>query len=266
MSSNDELMWLIAEEGDPSAMDAFCKRHPELAREMQRRFSMVRDLKGHRPASKPAVPQFQVREVVEPAPPMPRWVWVTGAAAALFAIGYASFLGVSKSLTPAPTKPTPVAQQPIANPPEPEKRILTGNDFPQNIVPPAPKPEPDDLWRKPVTLNVDQTSLIAIFNEITAQTALNIELGPNLADTPVSYRAQAKPALEVLKELGKMVGFTVFEQGKNSVLIIPAVDPNTLPPEEETPLEESTEGPTEPPVKDPSETANGMNGVPIPGE
>lgn len=262
MSSNDELMWLIAEEGDPSAMDAFCKRHPEMAREMQRRFSMVRDLKGHRPASKPEVPQFQVREVAESAPPLPRWVWVTGASAALFAIGYASYLGVSKSLAPTPTKPTPVAEQLQATMPEPEKRILTGNDFPQNIVPPAPKPLPDDLWRKPVTLNVDQTSLIAVFNEITAQTALNIELGPNLADTSVSYRAQAKPALEVLKELGTMVGFTVFEQGKNSVLIIPAVDPNTLPPEEEAPPEE----PSESTGTEPSETQNGMNGVPVPGE
>lgn len=249
--SLDELMWLIADEGDASTVESFGRRHPELRSELLHRVSMVRAMKGTRPA--PATPAFAMREVVEsPAPPNP-WLVRLGFAAGLAGVAFASFW-ITRQVSPPPQVVIQQPAQVTQAAPQEAPPIVQPNPAPEPVIPapqPSPANPPSQLWMRPVTIQSENTTLFAILNELQANLGLIVTIAPGLENSTVAATYTNVPAIEVLRDLGRRLGFTVFEQTDTEVLIIPAVP--TDQPIQQVPLEapQSEEGVSTPSVETP---------------
>jgi hypothetical protein len=69
----DELMWTLAENNDPAAIDDFGIRYPSLREEMLKRMRTIRALKsGSRISRTTQVPTFQNTQTRPP-----NWRWIT---------------------------------------------------------------------------------------------------------------------------------------------------------------------------------------------
>lgn len=243
--SMDELMWLLADEGDHNAVEAFIKRHPEHRAELIRRVNMVREMRGAKRtpgAGKSFTPSESVRDL---AGPDRRLLLGAVATFAVFIIGFAA-MNVRNRQSGIAEAPAAIAtttnQESAAPSPAPE---LDPN---MNVVPrtPAPPPPPP-LYETPVTVESDSIDLLMVFSEITRQTGLRIEMGPGMPNPKISATYFNVRAKAVLEDLGAKVGFTVFEQGPDHILIIPARESirEDAPAEVTDPQPENSTGDTE---------------------
>lgn len=226
----DQLMWAVAEDGDPKAALDFSRRFPEYAAELDKRRAMVRSLKGAKPhgmtvESRPLfAPAKTVKTVSNPA--ALRLAYGFG----LAALGLAVFL-ITSSLSrgPAPIEPAPtavavVSPSPVAPNPVPEATPTpTNTPAPRPQTPPAPYLVPQDFVLQDV-------SLIVALQMIGAQSGLTVEIAPGFPDVSVRKVFQQQTAVEVLRALGAEYGFTAFEQEPGKVLVVPARDPNNQDP------------------------------------
>lgn len=246
MNAHDEFMWMLAEQGDEKSIQAFIKRHPESEIELMHRVKMVRGLVGLRPAeAEMRVPKFAQREVRELAPARTKVSWVV-VAAAISAVGFASFYVTNWTLN---RKPMSSANQTASKAPQsvpletPKPALPEGFDPNQNVVPPPENPRPAiiNLYRLTVSIDMQNATLGEIFSEISRQTGLTIEIGPGLATKSYNVRYQGFSALDLLQDLGRRADFTPFEQSATKVLIIPArpteVEPVPQPNEPDAPSE-----------------------------
>jgi hypothetical protein len=236
-SSIDELMWLIADDGDPGAVEAFIKRHPEHRAELIRRVNMVRNLKGTKPAET-KIPSFEMRSSMPSGlPTNSAPFWKSGSFAVMMACVLVAAFAVTKiATTPLvepkglDTVPIPVATDTKIGGPESGSGYVppTVND---PVAPGTPNPAPIPAPRneKYVAFDSGDYRLYEILNAITAQSGAKLELGPGLPNPNVTLDKIALTPKQMLEYLGGRVGFTVFEQGPNDFLIIPAVDPNATP-------------------------------------
>ncbi len=238
--SVDELMWLIAETSNHAAVEEFIKRHPEHRLEMLKRMNLVNDMRGARPTQSEGAAHFTPRADIRAlANPRPRWELIGG--------GFAIFASaVFVAYTMAPNR-TPKAELPQSSPAVtattvPDPRQDPGYNPDQNVVPPTPiAPSRPPAYTLPVTIEGDSISLVVVLNEISRQTNLNIEMGPGMPNAVVSVNYIGRTAMDVLRDLGQKLGFTVFDQQANSVLLIPAVDTSRAT-REQGPLESDPVG------------------------
>lgn len=228
----DRLMWTLAEENNPGALDEFVRRYPIYREELARRRQAVSGLKTSRPA-KPAsvkpIPRFTPKEHVRPARKLDAAHYVVGTLV-LAALGLASYTFTS-SLTSHPTPPAPapvVRTDPVQVPPTVVQK------FPESAPPvqtPAPQPEtspPKDntpKYLQPQTLTIKAAKLHDALNLIGAQVGLNIVIAPGLPDPTVAVDYHDVTAVEMLADLGRRYHFTPFDQGDGSVVIYPTIDP-----------------------------------------
>lgn len=224
--STDELMWLIAEQGEPAAIEAFAKRYPEHRGELLKRVNMVRELKGSRPRQV-GIPSFEPRTpTAAHAAPTLRIALV---GLPLVAVLLASYWFTSAALrrqdaalavrtdwqprSYSQAQPTPLDTRPPGPP-------WSRSDA-QDVRPEPPPPPSQRL----VTLRSDRTTLLEVLNEISRSTGLRFELAPDVPNQEISVDYSGLPALTVLKDMGLALGFTAFDQGDGTILVIPAVDP-----------------------------------------
>ncbi len=229
--SLDDLMWLIADEGDHTAVDAFIKRHPEHRAELIKRVNMVRDMRGAKPqevsTGAPAKfrPTGEVRRLTSRPAPTLRWA---AAGASMLAIGWASFFAVSQFTKPAREPEVVVTMNAEKAAPNTDTAPTYG-DPNANVVPPSqPPPASKSPGERAFSIESEGIDLITLLNLITQQTQLRIELGPGIENATISARYLSLPAISVLRDLGQKLNFTVFEQEPGHVLLIPAVDPNVI--------------------------------------
>lgn len=234
-------MWLVAEQNDPSAIDAFGRRYPELRGEMVRRLEMVRGLKQARPSRREErVPVFQPKLSPSRRPwAMPRWAAAASACLALVVVGYASFRVVSGLSQPAAPPVTEVSTPEVVHsnafdaPPAAKSGGLDMAREPSRSTT-EPRPESDSLrFQDPiepggpaqveVAVKSTKIGLVDALREIERQSGLVLVIGPGLPDDLISVNLTG-PALGVLKEMGSTYGFSVFDQGDGTINVIPAVD------------------------------------------
>lgn len=233
-------MWLVAEQNDPSAIDAFGRRYPELRGEMVRRLEMVRNLKEARPDRADArVPVFTPTLAVAPRRwLLPRWATAASACLLLVAVGYASFRVVNELSRPAPQ---PVTEAPVpeivhSGAFQPETPKTGGLDIAREPErsPTEARSEPDSLrFHEPlepagpaeveVAIKSTKIGLVEALREVERQSGLVLVIGPGLPDDLISIDLSG-PAMQVLKEMAQTYGFTAFDQGDGTVNVIPAVD------------------------------------------
>lgn len=223
----DGLMWLIAEDGNVQAVEAFEARHPEYRLELAKRVAMLRGLKSGRSGSSSTIPEFHPK----PAPhPSRRPLLAVSLGVLLVGMAFGSYYLTSalirKPPAPAPTptvrvrpatpppvvaKAPPVQAPPIPNPAPVER-------------PPVAAPAPPSKWVAPTNFKIEGAPLSAVFKALSLQTGLAIQVAPGLEDFEVGVEYTQRTPAEILKDMGTRFGFTAFDQGGGNVLIIPATD------------------------------------------
>lgn len=231
----ERLMWMVAESNDPSAIQDFENRFPAFGPELAKRRRMVSDLKHAKSNTSVAdrIPAFTPRETVASAPSRGTWVVASIALAAVAVASYSATSWITKEKRPLP-KPEPVITTPVvvpdttvrvpANPPVQTPPVQT---------PPTQVPQP---WQAPVmadppsnqeslkTLKLSNTSLIAALKMIGEMAGYRVEVAPGLPDQQISVDYDQVTTSEMLKDLGSRYGFTPFDQGDGSIIIVPAID------------------------------------------
>jgi hypothetical protein len=226
----DDLMWTIAERGETKAVEEFEARYPEHKYELARRIAMLRGLKveGSRAHPTKHPPAFRPREVRRTPPP--RRMMLAVGALCLAAVAAASYTVVS-FMQPAP--PRSVERQPKLPPvietQEPPTPAL--KDLPpvvQETPPPDPvttTPPADPPHLRPQDLRVERAPLMSALELIAQQGGIRLTIGPGMPNPDVKLEYTGTSTLQMLQDLGHRYGFTPFDQGDGSVLIIPATDP-----------------------------------------
>lgn len=255
----DELMWLLADQESPEAIDSFIQRYPHLRREMTRRALAVKDLRQSRPQEdRIPVPAFR-KPTSGPLPaPLKSFRLQTaslfvGAAGLVFAAFVAVRIGLAPA-EPASESAAAVLGAPESAPmPAPMSTPMTkttadlaqadraGNAKAEPEAATAPAegttPSPMDA-RSPenpaknldlrtarkVTIRMEQADLEDAVRLVCASAGLEAQIAPGMPQFKINLEYRETPALEILREMGANFGFSVFEQGQGVVLIVPAVD------------------------------------------
>ncbi|MCW5941738.1 MAG: hypothetical protein KIS66_05875 [Fimbriimonadaceae bacterium] len=227
----DGLMWAIAESQDRQGLAEFLAKYPEHRAEMGKRFAMVASLKGSSPLREhvPVVPPFRRREM---GPTLSQRRLVAAVAVAgVFALGYASFEVARVLAKPADVvRVDPVPTEP---PPSPTPNVVY---VPPKNVAPDPHgagPLPGGTAASPDIRSIDlaDVRLLDAVRLIADATGYDVEIAPgfrNVRLLKVAYTGVT--GLAMLRDLGSRVGFTVFEQERRKLLLVPARDPNATEP------------------------------------
>ncbi len=228
--SVDELMWILAESADPSAVDAFERRYPEYRRELLRRLNMLADLKLARPTLK--IDRAPAFHYMPKAAVLPKRLPYLAGAMGLAAIAFA---GVAYQVWHAPQTPTTSIKQsqsqtanrqpvPASRPP------LTVNR--QQSVPEPSAANTVPMGEKPsvvATVRLNGVPLKTAITQIAKAGKIKVEIAPGLENPLIASDYRNLTGLAMLKDMGQTFGFSVLEQGVDSVLIVPAVDPHASP-------------------------------------
>jgi hypothetical protein len=227
----ENMMWMVAESADPQAVADFESRFPHLRYELSKRIDMVRKLKASGKMARPdgSIPQFvPPTRFVSPFGSRFRWSF---AALALTALAFGSFYG-TRMFMASRSDTKPVA------PPKVIFAPLNGSETNRQPTDPGLKPEPDEpketgivqpedepklvaKWEKPHDVRFEKIGLRDAIRAIAAQSGLKVDMPPDMPndDIVVDYRRMS--ALEILQDMAPRFGFTVFDQGEGSVLVIP---------------------------------------------
>jgi hypothetical protein len=223
----DCLMWTLVEENNPRAVEEFLQRFPDLKLELERRGKMVNGLKNLKPESKLSLappPPFRPRS--SPAPMVPRGVMIAVAALSLAALGVASFT-ISYFAAPPrpPEKVGPVVQTSTPTvkldeaPKEPRQASGSGKPIEPHVT------DSSSVWMKPIHIKIDGAPLSAVVQAIGAQAGQQVILAPGMKSDPsIALEYNDRTAIDILTDLGKQYGFTPFDQGDGSIIIVPATE------------------------------------------
>lgn len=224
----DDLMWQLAEADDAKALEEFSQKHPDYVPEMTKRLGIVRGLKGSKPVSavKPRA-RFMPSRNVAPQPAIPGYVLgvvmlALVAGAAFATVGVMRYLDSKKPVTIVrDNRPSQPITQPQQNNPAPPKTTPQNPPDTNNQTVQAP-PSPFDT---PVTVVSSKTGLKDALADIAGQAGIQLQLAPNFPDIEITIDYRGVPARQVLDDMGRNFGFTVFKQTENTGLVIPAVEP-----------------------------------------
>lgn len=252
----DALMWSVAESNDSSAIEEFGNRYPDYRTDLVSRLQLVRGLKG----AKPAVGQIATPPRFVPAQArgsfaIPRIAWVL-APAVLAGVAFASYTIAIQSMGPsAHSVRSEPNRQPIVERGLPEP-LPDDQAPPDGLVDPrveriaenneSTKPLP---FEQPIGLRFEKISLHAAIDAIGKTSGLSIELAPGLEDMDITLKYSNMAPVEILRDMGANFGFTVFEQSRGSVLIVPEVDRGKTAGPDVDPVEPGAQSPESLPLK-----------------
>ena len=227
----DSLLWAVAEDESPRAGDEFVQRYPRYAGELARRRQMVQGLKGVRPhgASAPSSrPAF--RPVPETRPPVPRRVALAVGALVLAAVAVGSYtvatMTAPRRREPAPAPivrvDPPVARQPEIREAAPPVTPPTGTQD----VPPVDDSRIDDLSsaQEPRSFKVRNTDLASALTLLGAEAGVKVIVAPGMQKRLITADYTGLTVAEMLEDLGGKYGFTPFDQGDGTIIVVPAED------------------------------------------
>jgi hypothetical protein len=229
----DTLLWAVAEDESPRAGDEFVARYPKYAGELARRRQMVQGLKGGRPTKAATV---RTRPAFRPAPvrtqPVSRRTAVGVGALLLAAIAVASYTIATVATPPAKEDPAPTIVQ-RETPPvkEPEIRYevppVQNNANPD--VPSTPRPEDPSHSGPPRAergqdFKVKGADLAGALAMLGAEAGVQIIVAPGMGKRVIDADYENMPLPQILKDMGERYGFTAFDQGDGSIIVVPATE------------------------------------------
>ncbi len=230
-----EKLWQLTESQDAKAIEAFLKKHPELKSEFNARSKMINGIKGSRPEqSKASKGRFMPSP--KPLSSGPNRLGAAVAATILVAGAVFATVGTLKYIenTTAPQKPLNINQ--VHNmtaggdgTPQPKQELpLIENNPPVANDPASVQPlEATRAVDRPVTIVAKSIKLSSALNDIGLQAGIRLNSAPGMPDPEITLDFRDVPAIQVLQSLGQQFGFTPMTESQNSVLLIPARDPNS---------------------------------------
>lgn len=233
----NDILWQLAEHQDAKQIDAFIKKHPELKSELQSRIKMISGLKGVA-----ATPKHRPERFMPSARPLSvgpsRWAAAL-AATVLMAGAVFATLGTLRFIESQNAEPPSIPSGQI------NEKLTSqngGSALSPDVEPTATNPlaippaqtDPSDVQNlqaeravdRRITLVARQTSLSAALNDIGIQAGIRLDSAPGMPDPMIAVDFRDLPALQVLEKLGAELGFTASVQTPDSILLIPARDPN----------------------------------------
>lgn len=280
-ASIDELMWLMADKRDSSALDSFSARYPEYHDELIRRVNIIQDMKLSKPTVETAfIPPFRGVKPTPLASPRFKFARYGLAGVGLVGVCFAAFLGTKNYIVKPPETKTETIRKVVSTPSD---KVMMSVTAPETTLDKVKHPElgpkdtkPDGLRQRinpadvVVTLSADHSRLFSLLRQIEAQSGLVLTPAPGLANDTISSEYNRMSALDVVYDLGETLGFSVVEDGENHYLLIPHsngestgnidVSENEMPvvrktPSAKQPAAEPQAQPTQQPTKTPRETA-----------
>ena len=232
----DELMWQLAESGEPNALEDFGRRYPDLRPEMTRRLNMVRSLKGSRPQQTSGRRFMPSRR--DPDRPSP---WVTGGLVVGLALGVAFVTFAAMQYLDGRRQTVAQTNPGVERPRNAAGSESGATETPDNtsgpvgnnpvITPGVPNPQfqPADPFQTKVTVVSGRVRLRQALDDIARQANITLEMAPGMPDLEIRCDYRDAPALAVLTDMGKNFGFTPMRQGDRNALLVPATDPTRRP-------------------------------------
>lgn len=231
----DELMWLVAESGDPAAIEDFQERHPVYQGELLKRIRTVRALKDAGRTLKTQPPVF-----VSPVKAAPQFKWWV-AAVAFGALSVVSF-GAWRLMPPSYNHtPTDIGQgeqvinnsrsvaPPISQPSQ-TNVVPPGDQHTNNNAAPAVQTQrpTEDLPVYPVdqpkTVTLEMAPLHTAIQAIAASGNYVVTIAPGTPNPEVKVNFENMTPFEMLKRLGDEYAFVPVIDGEYAILIIPKKD------------------------------------------
>jgi hypothetical protein len=237
----DELIWQVADSGDPRARLEFVGRYPQWADELDRRAAFVRRLRSARPVGEPG--RFDSLGHRALARRSGAWPW---AAVALAVVALAAASIILMKVTTTPTTPWQQAPETLRAVPEVTLDLRphrAGSDARQD----ARISEPEERRpQEPAAKAARGPSLVRALRDLAKQSGLRLEFAPGFEDLQIRIEVRYTDHHEALRRLGREFGFTALEQTEGSFLLVPAVDAGGDP----QPLERSETRNKWPPTED----------------
>ncbi len=214
----DEWMWLVAEDGSSEAVREFERRYPGHTLELHRRLEMMERLrKVGRARSLGERPRFAPR-MNRPAP----WQWM-GGLACLLLIGGVSYFATLRLSTKAKALPAPASMAHTSpwneTPPQTGGTPVTAN-MTRVASPAEPTPNAQN------TVRMEAVELRTALELLAAQGQIRLQFAPDMPNPTIRFSYTGYSTMEMLEDLGRHLGFTPFDQGDGTILIVPAIDPN----------------------------------------
>lgn len=225
----ERLMWIVAESSDPKAIADFESRFPEFVPELAKRRRMVTDLKGAKTVqpTETRIPAFHLRNTQSNAVPKGMWVMGGVALAALSVAAYSVTVMLNHK-PPVLPKVGTVTTTPVVPPPTtvfvPPKQPTQTQSTPPPFQNPTSNQPPVNNQDQPKTLKLSNTSLLAALKMVGEMAGYRVDIAPGFEDQQVSIDYVQTSTSEMLKDLGMRYGFTAFDQGDGSIIIVPAID------------------------------------------
>ncbi|HLP00338.1 MAG TPA: hypothetical protein VK171_17205 [Fimbriimonas sp.] len=235
----DELMWLVAESGDPDAIEDFQERHPIYQGELLKRIRTVRALKDAGRAPKAQPPVF-----VSPTTTAPQFKWWVAAVAfgALSVVAVGAWRMMPPSYNHTPTdigSGAPVYTEARSSGPaavQPSQKDTFSNNEPINTPPLANQSNPNDQTQKPTedlpvypieqpkTVSLEMAPLHTAIQAIAASGNYVVTIAPGTPNPEVKVNFENMTPFEMLKRLGDEYAFVPVIDGEYAILIIPKKD------------------------------------------
>jgi hypothetical protein len=227
----DQLMWLVAEEATPAAMEDFVARFPDLRSELMKRVEMVRSLRGAgggKQAVREALPHFQPR-ITTKVDTTSRLGSVAAiiTAVAIICLGtlYLAFRPREVRVIPDP-KPISI-DLPTASPST--MPTVTPTPSPTTMPTPGPSPSPSETPGLPAYLTPTRfafmnSKLAAAIRTVCVAGELKVTIEPGLPDIEITREWPEATPIDVLKEMGTDYGFDAFETAPGQIQIVPKKD------------------------------------------
>lgn len=229
----DTLLWAVAEDESPRAGDEFVARYPKYAGELARRRKMVQGLKGGRPTKAATI---RSRPAFRPGPvrtqPIPRRTIVGVGALLLAAIAVASYT-IATVATPSAkeTPPPPIVKKDVPAVTEPEVQYVvppvhntpnpSGTEAPPHRDPNQSGPPRNERGQDFKVKGADLAGALAMLG---AEAGVQIIVAPGMGKRVIDADYENVPLSEILKDMGEKFGFTPFDQGDGSIIIVPATE------------------------------------------
>jgi hypothetical protein len=222
-------MWAVSEVATPESIEEFCDRYPAHRAELMRRVNMVQGLRNQVkiPVNRRVEPpRFVPREPVQAPNPRGLFLACTLGIAAVAAASYTAY----SALHPAShaVGPVPVVRKvdlgPLPQPPIQMKTPPTPTPLPVvERVPPSQQAVPAYL-KKQDRIDVKDAKLVDAIMMISAGAGMKVEVGPDFVDQPVSIEYHDVSPLEALQAMAKEYAFSIFDEGDDKFLVLPAAD------------------------------------------
>ncbi|HMS56417.1 MAG TPA: hypothetical protein PKA27_13540 [Fimbriimonadaceae bacterium] len=226
----EALMWAVAENPTPDALNDFQERFPDLSVELFRRVRMVSAFKSTRPQQS-SIPRFH-------GAPSRGFQWRPAttalAAFALVALSVGSYVVTKGLVGSEPEVPQPVIQASgsgtrSSSPPEQMNPRVPPNlthsqpgevRVPEVVVEPPKAPER-------FTVKMSGLALSQALFAVGQQCRVQFELAPGMSDEEVEFNLIDLTLDEILGELGRKYGFTALPQEAGRYLIVPVSTDNS---------------------------------------